>query len=898
MLRRPLLAFIACAALPLAALAAASAPAGSADPWKTHAALVERDNSLYMSGQYTAIATLMDSVLAGRGVASDPGLLRIALTRRARAHMMLFEYPVSLELSTRAFRLAEAARDTATMLRSLRVRVVALEKTGGLDLANQLCARAAAIAKRRNQPRDEAYFHTRHGYALISQGRSREALPWLERAIASGVRANDEGDQLRAVSGVASAQYQVGMLNEARESFARGIGLAKKLDNPFELAYLCLNEADMEMAIGDPDLAPDLAHAAIEASRRAVLLPVELQARRILANYESARGAWDRVDSLMTATMALAEPLGDREPLSSALLTVARARIQLGRAADAEPLLMRAVALADTLIPVNAAFASQNLVAGLHSAGRDADAVRYADELIARLSKRMPASSFWRVRFYRGHALLALGRHREALAAFREAAAVTRPTATTPGGVEHDWALSLAAESQRGLGQVDSALAGFRRAIAAWERARSSRSREDLLLDNEDYGRDIGFAYANALLDPRRRVRADRRVIEAFGELQRFHALAVSERLLGPAAGAEARRKPFDFAAWRSGTLRQGEVFVDVTPNEDSTLVIAVTRRDVRAWMLPAEAAIDKRLARFTELVTTAGADDPAVRQVAAALGADLFGPGADLLRGSTRVLLAGGRFGGYPIGALIVPGTNVPLMIEREVSIVPSAKLLAISRARTSARTSPSRSLVAIARTSDERGRRLDGAGDEVRALGRDYLGALALVDPRRTALQIARETLGNGAILHLAAHTSVDVKRPWQSRLLLGDPGQSGAYLPVSSISRLRLQANLCVLASCRSLGTASLDNLSLAGIAPAWLMAGVPTVVATQWNVDDRATAEFMRRFYVALARGGAVGAALQQAQREMRAIPEWAAPRFWAGFVVLGDPGTRVSLAAKR
>ncbi|MBK7367233.1 MAG: hypothetical protein IPJ04_04775 [Candidatus Eisenbacteria bacterium] len=718
MFRRSVLVLFALAILPFAA-PAASAPSAPADPWKTHAALVDRDNTLYLAGQYAAIATLMDSVLAGRGVASDPGLLRIALTRRARAHMMLFEYPASLELSTRAFRLAEAARDTATMLRSLRVRVVALEKTGGLDVAKQLCARAAAIAKRRNQPRDEAYFHTRHGYALVSQGRSREALPWFESALGSGERAKDEGDQLRAVAGLAAAQYQVGKLHEARASYARGIALAKKLDNPFELAYLCLNEADMEMAIGDPDLAPDFAHAAIEASRRASLLPVELQARRILASYESARGAWDRVDSLMTATIALAEPLGDREPLSSALMSAARARIQLGRTAEAEPLMRRAVALADTLIPVNAAFASQNLVYNLHSAGRDADAVRYADDLVARLSKRMPASSFWRVRFYRGHALLALGRHREALAAFREAAAVTRPTATTPGGAEYDWALSLAAESQRGLGQVDSALVGFRRAIAAWERARSARSREDLLLDNEDYGRDIGFAYANALLDPRRRPRRDRRVIEAFGELQRFHTLAVSERLLGPAADAEARRKPFDFAAWRSGTLRQGEVFVDVTPNEDSTLVIAVTRREVRAWILPAEAVLDKRLARFTELVTTSGPDDPAVRQVAAALGADLFGPGADLLRGASRVLLAGGRFGSYPIGALIVPGTNAPPRSSASFRSCPRRSCSQISRSRVrSARATPSRSLVAItARTSDDRGRRLDGAGDEVRA-------------------------------------------------------------------------------------------------------------------------------------------------------------------------------------
>jgi CHAT domain-containing protein len=55
--------------------------------------------------------------------------------------------------------------------------------------------------------------------------------------------------------------------------------------------------------------------------------------------------------------------------------------------------------------------------------------------------------------------------------------------------------------------------------------------------------------------------------------------------------------------------------------------------------------------------------------------------------------------------------------------------------------------------------------------------------------------------------------------------------------------------------------------------------------------------MRRFYAALAGGRAVGAAVQQAQREMRAIPEWSAPRYWAGFVVLGDPGTHVTLSRR-
>lgn len=897
MLASALALFTVLLAAPVAAAPRAAAPP-PVDPWKAYPALVARDNTLYLSGQYATIATLMDSVLAAPGVKGDPGLLRIALARRSRAHLMLFEYPPVAELSGRAFRLAEAARDTATMIRALRVYVIALEKTGDIEQSLRLCARGAAMAKRRNQPRDESYLHLRHGYSLVAQGRSAEAVEWFRRSAEAGVRSGDAGDELRATAGLATAQYQIRRTDESRASFERGIALARKLDDPFELAYLCLNQADMEMAIGDPDAAPELARAAIEAARRVPLPPVELQAYRVLATYESARGAWDRVDSLMSAVITLAEPVGDRSPLASALVFAAEARIELGRGAEAEPLLRRAAALTDSLLPVNAAYVSQQLVNDLHAAGRDAEAVRWADDLVARLAKRMPAESFWRLRLYRAAALQSLGRHREALPVFREAERLTRPSGTKPAGAEYDLTIALAARSLHGLGRIDSALVTYRRSIAAWERARSLRSREDLLLDSEDHGLQIGVAFAYALLDPRRAPPRDRRVIEAFTELQRFHALAVTEGLLGPAAGAEARRKPFDFAAWRTHTLRPGEVFVDVTPDKDSTLVIAVTRRDVRAWTLPGSVALEKRFARFGDLLADAGPDDPTVRQVATALGEELFGPGADLVRGSSRVLFASGQWASKPIGLLVVPGTTGPLALERELSIVPSAKLLALARSRTGARVGAARSLVAVARTSDERGRQLVAAGDEVRALGRAYQSAVAYVDPRRGATQIARELLGAGEIVHLAAHTRADRRRPWESRLLIGDPAGRDAWLPVASISRLRLPARLCVLASCRSLGNGGLDNLSLAGIAPAWLMAGIPTVIATQRDVDDRATAEFMRRFYAALAGGRTAGAALQQAQRELRAMPEWSAPRFWSGFVVLGDPGTKVALAPKR
>ena len=62
----------------------------------------------------------------------------------------------------------------------------------------------------------------------------------------------------------------------------------------------------------------------------------------------------------------------------------------------------------------------------------------------------------------------------------------------------------------------------------------------------------------------------------------------------------------------------------------------------------------------------------------------------------------------------------------------------------------------------------------------------------------------------------------------------------------------------------------------------------VVASLWAVDDSATAELMTRFYRGLLRDHLTpAAALRVAQRELAGQPRWAAPYFWAGFVLQGD-----------
>jgi CHAT domain-containing protein len=62
----------------------------------------------------------------------------------------------------------------------------------------------------------------------------------------------------------------------------------------------------------------------------------------------------------------------------------------------------------------------------------------------------------------------------------------------------------------------------------------------------------------------------------------------------------------------------------------------------------------------------------------------------------------------------------------------------------------------------------------------------------------------------------------------------------------------------------------------------------VLVSLWPVEDRATAELMRRFYrEMLLNGLPPSAALRAAQTDLKTEPGWQAPYYWAGFVLQGD-----------
>jgi CHAT domain-containing protein len=145
---------------------------------------------------------------------------------------------------------------------------------------------------------------------------------------------------------------------------------------------------------------------------------------------------------------------------------------------------------------------------------------------------------------------------------------------------------------------------------------------------------------------------------------------------------------------------------------------------------------------------------------------------------------------------------------------------------------------------------------------------------------------------VLHFATHSVADTRHPELSGLVLSQVDAGGrprrGFVRLPDLYDLDLAADLVVLSGCRTALGKELRGEGLMGLTRGFEAAGVPRVVGSLWQVEDRASAELMTRFYRAMWRSGASpSAALRAAQRAVRRDPRYRDPHYWAGFVLQGD-----------
>jgi len=141
---------------------------------------------------------------------------------------------------------------------------------------------------------------------------------------------------------------------------------------------------------------------------------------------------------------------------------------------------------------------------------------------------------------------------------------------------------------------------------------------------------------------------------------------------------------------------------------------------------------------------------------------------------------------------------------------------------------------------------------------------------------------------ILHFATHGLLNEQAPMLSALALAadslDGGDDGFLTCAEIFSMTQLHADLIVLSACQT-GRGQITGDGILGLSRAFLYAGTPTLIVTQWSIDDQATSFLMAEFYQEYRRTSRKAMALREAQ--LRTLAKYKAPFYWAAFVVVGE-----------
>jgi CHAT domain-containing protein len=189
-----------------------------------------------------------------------------------------------------------------------------------------------------------------------------------------------------------------------------------------------------------------------------------------------------------------------------------------------------------------------------------------------------------------------------------------------------------------------------------------------------------------------------------------------------------------------------------------------------------------------------------------------------------------------------------------------------------------------------------LPEAEAEVKALGRLYGASRSRVYTGAEAREDRfKSEAGRAGILHFAAHGLVNNASPMYSHLALagGGAGEDG-LLEAWELTRLDLKADLAVLSACETARGRAAAGEGMIGLSWAMFLAGVPSIVVSQWKVESAGTRELMVNFHRALITpqgagkaGPAKTEALRSAALKLMKNPETSHPFYWAAFVLVGE-----------
>lgn len=143
---------------------------------------------------------------------------------------------------------------------------------------------------------------------------------------------------------------------------------------------------------------------------------------------------------------------------------------------------------------------------------------------------------------------------------------------------------------------------------------------------------------------------------------------------------------------------------------------------------------------------------------------------------------------------------------------------------------------------------------------------------------LEEIRPMLETATWIHIASHGIFRSDNPSCSLLNLG----SDVLTPADMLN-LRINADLVTLSAC-STGQTYVRGNEVQGFVRAFSQWGVPSLLASLWDVNDQATSMLMTRFYDRIQDSSDIADNLRRAMLDVKG--EFAHPHYWAPFGLIG------------
>ncbi len=304
-----------------------------------------------------------------------------------------------------------------------------------------------------------------------------------------------------------------------------------------------------------------------------------------------------------------------------------------------------------------------------------------------------------------------------------------------------------------------------------------------------------------------------------------------------------------------------------------------------------ASEAFAAQVADFVRAVRSSS--EPAIAAASASLYSVLIPPLIEDLPGSVQLVFVPDRsLNGVPFAALRNPRTGRYLVEERALSVAPSAALYLARLSQSSPRDRKHWSALLVSNPMFDRQLfpfvDLPGAAAEVAEVQGLYANPLILSGRDATRSRLLAE-IDRHEVFGFAGHAVFNPRTPEDSYLVAASESSDRGTILARDLASLRFhRLRLVVLTACHTSAATSRRIGGLSGLAKPFLEAGASAVVATLWDIDDKAGGHLSADFHRCFLESGDAAQALREAQlsaiHDVRSSTR--SPKHWAGFQVVG------------